>query len=239
MLDVHPPEHVAHTWRDFLIHIATICVGLLIAIGLEQSVEAIHHRHELRDFREAMASDSEKTKLDATHMEAAETLQFHWLLQRQKQVNPAIAQHQPLPSLPVPQFPPYDYPASPTWKAAKTSGLLALMPQEEIKAYSEAEDIMSNVYISWRDSIVAHSARRTFEVQFAGTFTSTDTSLPNATPADLIEYQRLLRNEIAPTASARNELRYLLGAETAILHGARALDEIQQEEKQVVGPNDD
>ena len=46
-MEVHPPEHPIHTWRDFLIHIATIVVGLLIAIGLEQSVEALHRRHLL------------------------------------------------------------------------------------------------------------------------------------------------------------------------------------------------
>ena len=45
MLDVHPPHAPTHTWRDFLIHIATIVVGLLIAIGLEQTVEFFHHRH--------------------------------------------------------------------------------------------------------------------------------------------------------------------------------------------------
>jgi hypothetical protein len=45
MLDVHPPHEAAHTWKDFLIHIATIVVGLLIAVGLEQTVEFFHHRH--------------------------------------------------------------------------------------------------------------------------------------------------------------------------------------------------
>jgi len=45
MLDVHPAHHAATTWRDFFIHIATIVLGLLIAIGLEQTVEYFHHRH--------------------------------------------------------------------------------------------------------------------------------------------------------------------------------------------------
>ena len=40
MLDVHPPQSATHTWKDFFIHIATICIGLLIAVGLEQTVEA-------------------------------------------------------------------------------------------------------------------------------------------------------------------------------------------------------
>ncbi|MGI4827588.1 MAG: hypothetical protein ACRYFU_05275 [Janthinobacterium lividum] len=44
-MEVHPPEHPIQSWRDFFVHIATIVVGLLIAIGLEQSVEWFHHRH--------------------------------------------------------------------------------------------------------------------------------------------------------------------------------------------------
>src|SRR5271156_1624392 len=48
MIDIHPPHHAASTWRDFLIHIATIVLGLCIAVGLEQSVEYLHHRHERR-----------------------------------------------------------------------------------------------------------------------------------------------------------------------------------------------
>ena len=43
-LDVHPAHHAATTWRDFFIHIATIVLGLLIAVGLEQRVEHFHHR---------------------------------------------------------------------------------------------------------------------------------------------------------------------------------------------------
>jgi hypothetical protein len=41
MLDVHPPHEAIHTWKGFFIHIATIVIGLLIAIGLEQTVEVL------------------------------------------------------------------------------------------------------------------------------------------------------------------------------------------------------
>ena len=34
MLDIHPPHTPTHTWKDFFIHIATIGLGLLIAVGL-------------------------------------------------------------------------------------------------------------------------------------------------------------------------------------------------------------
>jgi hypothetical protein len=39
MLDVHPPHEPAHSWRDILIHLATITIGLFIALSLEGRVE--------------------------------------------------------------------------------------------------------------------------------------------------------------------------------------------------------
>ena len=61
-MDVHAPHHPLHTWKDFWIHLATITVGLLIAIGLEQSVEGLHRlhqRHQLEeDLRSGVRTDS-------------------------------------------------------------------------------------------------------------------------------------------------------------------------------------
>ena len=51
VLDVHMP-HATHTWRDFWIHLGTITLGLLIAIGLEQSVEWMHRIHDQHQIRE-------------------------------------------------------------------------------------------------------------------------------------------------------------------------------------------
>jgi hypothetical protein len=44
MLDVHPPHAAVHGWRDFLLHILTITIGLFIALSLESAVDAMHHR---------------------------------------------------------------------------------------------------------------------------------------------------------------------------------------------------
>src|SRR5579859_4269172 len=62
MLDVHPAHHAASTWKEFFIHIATIVLGLIIAVGLEQLVERIHQRYELSETREAL-----KRELEANH----------------------------------------------------------------------------------------------------------------------------------------------------------------------------
>jgi len=49
MLDVHAPHQKVHTWKDFLIHIAAITIGLLIALALEATVEWRHHKHEAQE----------------------------------------------------------------------------------------------------------------------------------------------------------------------------------------------
>jgi hypothetical protein len=54
MLDVHAPHQSANTWKDFFIHIATIVIGLLIAVGLEQTVEHFHHDHQVAQIRESL-----------------------------------------------------------------------------------------------------------------------------------------------------------------------------------------
>src|SRR4029077_5858851 len=46
-------------WRDFFIHIATIVLGLLIAVSLEQTVEYFHHRREVAETREALRGERE------------------------------------------------------------------------------------------------------------------------------------------------------------------------------------
>jgi hypothetical protein len=48
-MDVHPPHEPIRSWKDFLLHLLTITIGLLIALGLDVAVEAMHHRHMVRD----------------------------------------------------------------------------------------------------------------------------------------------------------------------------------------------
>src|SRR5580692_9071880 len=60
MLDVHAPHQTVHTWRDFFTHLGTIAIGLLIAIGLEQSVEALHHRQEVAETRTALHEEHQE-----------------------------------------------------------------------------------------------------------------------------------------------------------------------------------
>ena len=54
MLDVHPPHEPLYNWRDFFVHLATITIGLLIALSLEGCVEWRHHRNLVREAEESL-----------------------------------------------------------------------------------------------------------------------------------------------------------------------------------------
>jgi len=54
MLDVHPRHEPVRTLKEFFIHIATITIGLLIAVGIEQTVEFVHHRNQIRQLEQQM-----------------------------------------------------------------------------------------------------------------------------------------------------------------------------------------
>jgi hypothetical protein len=51
VLDVHATHQSVHPWEDFFIHMATITIGLLTAISLEQTVEYLHHRYQAKEIR--------------------------------------------------------------------------------------------------------------------------------------------------------------------------------------------
>ena len=62
MLGVHLPHKLTHPWKDFFIYLATITVGLLTAVGLEQIIEHMHHRHQLAETREALRAERDHSR---------------------------------------------------------------------------------------------------------------------------------------------------------------------------------
>lgn len=59
MFDVHPIHAPIRAWRDFCIHIATIVLGLCIALGMQQMVEFLHHRSQRAELRRALRLEHE------------------------------------------------------------------------------------------------------------------------------------------------------------------------------------
>ena len=135
MLDVHAPHEGIHTWKSFFIHIATIVVGLVIAVGLEQTVEYFHHRHQVAEIRESLRVER---RINANRF-AVMTDEFHRFVPRLEtnlQVFRYLRDH---PHAPAAQLPgKLDWLAlsipfvETSWKTAQQSTILQYMPREEV-----------------------------------------------------------------------------------------------------------
>jgi hypothetical protein len=155
MLDVHPPHHPTHTWTDFFIHIATITVGLLIAVGIEQAVEYFHQHHQLQKAREEIHEELESNQKIAEaqleHMHAIDT-ELHkdeaLLLQHR------AGAHIGAGALTFDwTFRKYRWAA---WETNKQSGALDLMPHAELTADAYAFEVAHTVMDSadrWQVSL--------------------------------------------------------------------------------------
>ena len=136
-MEVHPPHHPLHTWRDFFIHIATITIGLLIAIGLEQSVEWLHHRHIVHQARENIRHELEQNQEGARKnvvsvQEDAANMKDNIEKARTVRDRPdAKNLHFSF------SFTWNGYTDS-AWLSARDSGALAYMPIEEVQRYDDA-----------------------------------------------------------------------------------------------------
>ncbi|HEY2040637.1 MAG TPA: hypothetical protein VGG95_13280 [Edaphobacter sp.] len=138
VLDVHPPHSPMHGIRDFLLHLFTITVGLLIALGLEGCVERAHHRHlvheaeaslhtEIKDNAKAIAGALEDLhKQQATLRHDVEVLQY------------IIKNHKAPPEHSEMEISFRVYGLNDVgWKTAQTTAALSYMPYPEVQEYAD------------------------------------------------------------------------------------------------------
>ena len=140
MLDVHAPHDAVRTWKDFFIHIAAIAVGLLIAIGLEQTVEYFHHRHQVAEMRRSLAEERRINEVIFTSA-CNEFRRYAPILLGSLQTLTYLRTH--------PGAPPSQWPGrfsfyilivhfqDSAWKIALQSAALAYMPRVEVQTYSD------------------------------------------------------------------------------------------------------
>ncbi len=159
MLDVHPPHHAASTWRDFLIHIATIVLGLLIAIGLEQTVE----------YFELSAERDENRAILQKNLEAVKTIQSQ-LDRNMALLREYQSSHVPLAGKLYYSSNLYRTPDA-VWQSAQQGGALGLMPQDELRA----NVYLYEVFTSFMEAV--HAFYTQAEIAEAITYRSPDGSL--------------------------------------------------------------
>jgi hypothetical protein len=192
MLDVHPPEHPAHTWRDFFIHIATIVVGLIIAVGLEQAVEYLHHRHQIKETREELHVEREKNieifsqMVSALHLEVAKERNNLIVLSYLKQ-HPGITEDK-LPGVLwwgglSPHF------IGTKWQDAKHTGITDLMPQEEVRQDADRYDRQDEANSVINGFLQNNRQGRQYILS--------DPNITHLTPAFIEQEEQLMREDLS------------------------------------------
>lgn len=68
-MKVHTPKAV-HGWRELLNEVGVIAIGVLIALGAEQALEALHWRHQVEAGEEMLRDDARFLVYAAARREA-------------------------------------------------------------------------------------------------------------------------------------------------------------------------
>jgi len=175
MLDVHPPHESPHGWRDFLLHLFTITIGLLIALSLEGLVEWQHHRHLAHD---AEASLHAETKSNAQGIGdvLADLHKKQEDLKRDVKTLKVVIATKKLPkngSLEINfRIVSFD---DVSWKTAQTTDALAYMPYDLAKTYA-------SIYATQDDLTVAEKQAARDAVLSLGPFINDEKGDPDPTP---------------------------------------------------------
>jgi hypothetical protein len=186
MLDVHPAHHAASSWKEFFIHIATIVLGLLIAVGLEQAVEWVHHRREVAEVREELRAEREVNK----ELFQRETATWRWEaveLENNLMVLAYLKEHPGTPDEKLPGSLAWFRDSAgyreAAWDAAQSSGVTSLMPREEVEGYEHTYHELKA--ISDAEALMWESMINAFRYQL------TDTRLSRLSPAQIAEITTL------------------------------------------------
>jgi hypothetical protein len=185
VLDVHPPHEAAHTWTDFFIHISTIVVGLLIAVGLEQTVEFFHHRQEVAETRAALREEMQNNialfhQNVEGHIMTMAYLHNNMRIFEYLQDHPGTAQEK-LPGLlywPIFTRPPQKA----AWTTAERTEVLSLMPRAEVREISDSYAKLDYAWESYQPVIATLTQCTAYLAQ-----TSDISTLPPAIIAAEIE----------------------------------------------------
>ena len=139
-MDIHPPSGHVGSVKDFLIHMSMITIGILIALGLEQAVEAWHHHelgvearenivNELRDNKKEM--DGERTGMQKNRDEFINTLRrVRQFLAHEKLEHAETTIRVSAASL-----------NSTSWTTASATGALAYMGYDQAKKFASAYEL--------------------------------------------------------------------------------------------------
>lgn len=157
MLDVHAPHERMEGFKDFLLHLLTITIGLLIALGLEGCVEWRHHRNLVREAEDGMRGEI------AQNLGTVTALQKQ-IADHQKELDADLDVIAGLRAHPESKNGQLSFGFAlegfndVAWKTAQNTGAMSYMPYQNAKAYSEIYNTQTEVF-SAEESVVSDVVR--------------------------------------------------------------------------------
>jgi hypothetical protein len=159
VIEVHPPNEPVHGWRDFLLHLATITIGLLIALSLEGCVEWWHHRNLVHEAEASMQIeiDSNARQLQGALDDVRKEQDFlkkDIAVMKKIIANPKVPNNEDMRvDFRIRTF------ADVSWKTAESTGALSYMPyeraQEYADIYSAQNEIREAEHQAVRDTVLS------------------------------------------------------------------------------------
>jgi hypothetical protein len=142
-MEIHAPDKPIHSKKEFMFHMLTVVLGILIALALDSIVTWAHHRILVREAGANIATELRNNK--ETIEKAVPEIQA-----RQKQLQAVISTIDEIEkSRKVPtgkikySFASYEL-YSTAWKTASVSGAVTHMEYEQLKDYTDAYDLQQD-----------------------------------------------------------------------------------------------
>jgi hypothetical protein len=152
-MEIHRPEKPIHSFRDFLLQILTITVGILIALSLEALLSAVHHRALVREAKANLAHElrANRRELDEAVLKAMPRLTkeqedavglIEALLARRPPQTKEVRANYSIAQL-----------TSTSWATAQSTGAVAYMEYDEVERFANVYELQER-FASIQDRLV-------------------------------------------------------------------------------------
>ncbi len=180
MLEVHSSHEPLHGWRDFLVHLFTITIGLLIALSLDGCAEWRHHRNLVHEAEASLGNEISSNAKDLQGIlqdvrKQQEVLQQDVAVLKRIIANPKVPNKESMTiNFRLKLF------DDVSWKTAQSTGALSYMPYERAEEYaaiySQQGEIVAAEQQAVRDTVIS-----------VGPFLNSKKGDPNPTGAEAVQ----------------------------------------------------
>ena len=163
-MEIHHKIKPPHGWREFLFEIGTIVLGVLLALGAEQTVEAMHRAHLVEEAEAAMRIEMLTDDGPQAYVRAASATCFTTQLGAMRKALEAGVDRKAFYEMTLQYAPPWRSWDSQAWKSTVASNVGGYMGAKRLNAWGTLYGVIPNMDIvaseERRDDVLLQGGRR-------------------------------------------------------------------------------